>query len=76
LQTVVGKGLKKFRTKSTAGSQAFHSTETNFAFMREDPQRDPSIILIHDSDCGRATLADQPKTTLPKNLGTATGELF
>ena len=41
--------MKKFRTKSTPGSQAFYSTETNFVFTREDPQRDPSVILIHET---------------------------
>ena len=41
--------MKKFRTKSTPGSQAFYSTETNFVYTREDPQRDPSIILIHET---------------------------
>ena len=41
--------MKEFRTKSTPGSQAFYSTETNFVYTREDPQRDPSIILIHET---------------------------
>ncbi len=41
--------MNKYRTKSTPGSQAFYSTETNFVYTREDPQRDPSIILIHET---------------------------
>jgi hypothetical protein len=41
--------MKKFRTKSTLGSQAYYSTETNFVYTREDPSRDPSIILIHET---------------------------
>ncbi len=41
--------MKEFRTKSTPGSQAFYSTETHFVYTREDPARDPAIILIHET---------------------------
>lgn len=41
--------MKKFRTKSTPGSRAFYSTETNYVYTCEDPQRDPATILIHET---------------------------
>jgi len=44
-----GRYMKVFRPNSTAGSLAFYGAKTHYVYTRENPDRDPSIILIHET---------------------------